>query len=309
MEFAVIQDVFVSNLLPILLTAGTGFVLGRTLSPDVKSASRLAFYIFSPCLVFVSLASVPIAGGEFTKLAVFSLTVSLIMGAVSFSCGRLLGVDRKVLASLVIASVLVNSGNYGLAATKFSFGDEALARAMVCFVFSTVITYTVGIFISSLGKFTVREALLKLLSVPAFYGLIAAGAVRYFHWKIPLFLDRSVGLLADASIPLMLVILGLQIAAARTWPRDRLFLISMASFLQLIVTPLIALLVTHWIGLNGLARQAAVLQASMPAAVVTTVLATEYDLDAHLVTGTVMITTVLSPLTLTPLITYLLAYG
>jgi malate permease and related proteins len=72
------------------------------------------------------------------------------------------------------------------------------------------------------------------------------------------------------------------------------------------VTPLVALLVARLLGLTGVARQAAVLQASMPAAVATTVLAVEYDLDAMLVSGVVVLTTVLSPLTLTPLIAYLL---
>jgi hypothetical protein len=73
------------------------------------------------------------------------------------------------------------------------------------------------------------------------------------------------------------------------------------------VTPLVALLLARWIGLSGMARQAAVLQASMPAAVVTTILAVEYELDATLVSGTVVLTTLLSPLTLTPLIAYLLS--
>ena len=158
-----------------------------------------------------------------------------------------------------------------------------------------------------MGKFSARQALSRLLTVPAFYGLIAAGIVRHADWHVPLFLDRSVTLLSDASIPLMLVVLGLQIAEARTWPRSRVVLISAASFLQLVVTPLVALLLARWIGLSGMARQAAVLQASMPAAVVTTILAVEYELDATLVSGTVVLTTLLSPLTLTPLIAYLLS--
>jgi hypothetical protein len=170
-----------------------------------------------------------------------------------------------------------------------------------------MITYTAGILIASMGKFSVRHALSRLLTVPAFYGLIAAGIVRHADWHVPLFLDRSVTLLSDASIPLMLVVLGLQIAEARTWPRSRVVLISAASFLQLVVTPLVALLLAQWIGLSGMARQAAVLQASMPAAVVTTILAVEYELDATLVSGTVVLTTLLSPLTLTPLIAYLLS--
>ncbi len=307
MHFAVIQDVFVNNLLPVLLCAATGFVLGRTLHPDIKTASRLAFYIFSPCLVFVSLERVKISGGEFGKLAIFTLGVSLIIGGLAYLFGRSLRAERHLLASLVVASMFVNSGNYGLAATKFAFGEAALARALVCFVFGTVIVYTLGILIASMGKFTALQALRELMLVPAFYGLIAAGIVRKADWHVPLFLDRSVSMLGDASIPLMLVILGLQIAEARAWPRNRVVLIGAAAFLQLIMSPLVALLMAHWMGLSGLTRQAAVLQASMPAAVVTTVLAVQYDLDSTLVSGTVVLSTLLSPLTLTPLIAYLLS--
>ena len=43
----------------------------------------------------------------------------------------------------------------------------------------------------------------------------------------------------------------------------------------------------------------------MPTAVITTILAVEYDLDAAFVTGAVVLSTLLSPLTLTPLIAYL----
>ncbi len=306
MTFTAIQGVFVNNLLPVLLTAATGFALGRKLHPEIKTASRLAFYIFSPCLVFVSLENVGLSGGEFAKLTIFSFAVSAVMAVAAFLCGKALQVDRKLLASLIVVSVLVNSGNYGLAATKFAFGDSALPRALVCFVASTVISYTAGILIASMGKMTAGEAFRKLLTVPAFYGLIAAGAVRYTNCPVPLFLSRSVTLLSDASIPLMLVILGMQIAEVRTVPRNRMLLIGAAAFLQLVMAPVIALMLSRSMGLSGVARQAGVLQASMPAAVVTTILAVEYELDATLVTGTVMLTTILSPLTLTPLIAYLI---
>lgn len=306
MDLAVARDVFVNNLLPILLAAGTGFALGRTLHPDIKTASRLAFYIFSPCLIFVSLVRAGIAGSEFGRLAIFTITVSAVVGLLSFLCGHLLGLGRQLLASLVVASVLSNSGNYGLAANRFAFGQEALARALVCFVFGTVVTYTAGIVIASMGKSSAPQAFRKLLMVPAFYALVAAAVFRNAGWQLPMFLDRSVTLLSEAAIPLMLVILGLQIAQSRGWPRSRARLIVAATLLQLVATPLVALFVAHWIGLSGPARQAAVLQTSMPAAVVTTVLAVEYDLDAPLVTGTVVFTTLLSPLTLTPIIAYLL---
>ena len=52
------------------------------------------------------------------------------------------------------------------------------------------------------------------------------------------------------------------------------------------------------LGLTGLARQVAIVGASMPAAVITTVLALEFDLDPSFATGAVFLSTLLSPFTL-----------
>jgi predicted permease len=291
--------------LPILLTAGVGFVFGRINRPDIKSVSRLAFHVFSPCLIFTSLTNIEISGSEFGSLALFTLTVSAIMGVLSFLCGRLFRADRQMIASLVVASMFVNSGNYGLAANKFAFGEAALGRAVVCFVFGTIILYSAGVLISSMGRLSAWHALRNLLSVPALYSLLAAFAVRQYNWQLPVFLVRTVTLLGDVAIPLMLVILGMQVAKQPILSRTRIMPIGVAVLLQLVAAPLIGLVLAPWIGLSGIARQAAILQAAMPAAIAATVLTVEYDLDAPLVNGTVMLTTILSPLTLTPLIAYL----
>ena len=151
MPVTIIRDAFVNNLLPVLLCAATGFVLGRTLHPDIKTTSRLAFYIFSPCLVFVSLERVEITGGELGQLVAFTFAMSCIIGALAYLVGLSLKANRHLIASLVVASMFVNSGNYGLAATKFAFGEDALARALVCFVFGTVVVYTLGVLIASMA--------------------------------------------------------------------------------------------------------------------------------------------------------------
>ena len=56
---------------------------------------------------------------------------------------------------------------------------------------------------------------------------------------------------------------------------------------------------------TGAAKQAAIIEASMPAAVMTTVLALEFNLDAEFSTSLVFVTTLLSPVTLVLLIAYL----
>jgi predicted permease len=71
------------------------------------------------------------------------------------------------------------------------------------------------------------------------------------------------------------------------------------------MAPLLALMLTSLLGLSDSARQAGVILSSMPVAVVTTILAVEFDVSPAFVTNAVFISTVLSPLTVTPLIAYL----
>jgi hypothetical protein len=297
--------IFVDNILPIFLCAGAGFVVGRRLKPELKTASRLAFYIFSPCLVFTSILHTELSGGEFGQLALFTLGVLGVMGLIALTTGAVMRLDRPTLAALIVASVFVNGGNYGLALNQFAFGQTGMARAVVYYVFSTLTVYTFGVVVASAGRKPIGHAFRQVLSVPAAYALLIAGGMKLTHLSLPLFLDRPVTLLSQAAIPVMLVILGLQMAEARTGPRARLGLIGVACFLQLVIAPLVGLGLAWALGLHGITRQAAVLEAAMPTAVITTILAVEYDLDAAFMTSTVILSTLLSPLTLTPLIAYL----
>ena len=58
-------------------------------------------------------------------------------------------------------------------------------------------------------------------------------------------------------------------------------------------------------GLKGAAREAGITEGGMPSAVMTTILAAEYNLEPSLITAIVFLTTIISPLTLTPLLYYL----
>ena len=62
------------------------------------------------------------------------------------------------------------------------------------------------------------------------------------------------------------------------------------------------LILAPFFGLTGMAFKAGVVESSMPTAVLATILATEYDAEPAFVTSAVFISTLLSPLTLTPLL-------
>jgi len=90
MQIADIFNIFVENLLPIFLTAGAGFAFGRIMRPDIKTASRLAFHVFSPCLIFHTLVRVGVAGSELRQLALFTFGIAAAMIALAYLAGKAL---------------------------------------------------------------------------------------------------------------------------------------------------------------------------------------------------------------------------
>jgi len=139
--------------------------------------------------------------------------------------------------------------------------------------------------------------------MPSLYGLALALLVRAVGRPIPEAIMRPVDLLSDAALPVMILVLGMQLERA-VWPA-RPGIVILAVGISLLVAPVVALGLTSLLGITGAARQSAVILSSMPVAVITTILALEFDLAPEFVTSAVFLSTIASPLTLAPLIAYL----
>ncbi|MCC7358217.1 MAG: AEC family transporter [Anaerolineales bacterium] len=302
---ALYWGIFYSNLVPTLLAAGAGYVLGRRLQPDVRSISRLTFYLFSPCLVFISLSQSNLAGPELAQVALVAWGTIVTVILTAFAIGRAAQLAAPTIAALATVSAFGNAGNFGLAVTRFAFGEVVLAPAAVFFAFSSVAVYTVGVAVASAGRRPWRDVLRHGLTLPTTYALVVAIIFEITRWPIPEPVTRATTLLSQGAIPVMLSLLGMQIAQVKSWPRSRLALVGVAALLQLLFSPLVATLLAGALGLAGPTRQAVILESAMPTAVIVTILSTEYDLDPALAGAAVLVTTLLSPLTLTPLIAYL----
>jgi predicted permease len=196
--------------------------------------------------------------------------------------------------------MLVNAGNYGLSLNELAFGQETLARALIYFVASATMTYTAGVFVASSGRASLKDTLRQMVRIPALYAVVAAFLLMYLNISLPEPVAQPVEWLARASIPSMLVALGIQMASVQRL--ERLPLVGLASVFRLVVGAVVILGLVALFRVDGPARQALVVEASMPTAVMTTILAVEYNLEPTFVTGTVVVSTLLSPLTLTALI-------
>jgi predicted permease len=286
-------SIFANDVLPIFVVAGVGFALARFLHADVRTLSRVTFNALSPCLVFHLLVTSSLGADDF---AVAVLGIGLVARLVTLP----FRLDRATTSAFLIVVMFSNSGNYGLPVVLFAFGPPALAQASVYFVVNAALTYTVGVFLASAGRRSVVDALSGVLRVPAIYGVVAAGIVMATGVRLPLAVMRPVELLSGAALPAMILVLGMQLERGERPARPAL--VGLAVLLSLVVMPLLALAASHVLGLEGAARQAAIVQSGMPSAVLTTILALEFDVAPAFVTACVTISTLVSPVTVTLLI-------
>ena len=303
MSFPTLVSTFANNILPIILLSGAGFALGKLLHIDPRSLGRVVFYVFSPVLLFDLLVQNQLNLTEAAVIVAFALCFILMIGVLTFLIGYFLKLERSALVAILITTMFANTGNYGLPLVSFAFGEQALSYAAIYFATTTLLFYTLGVFLASLGHMTFQEAILGMFKIPTMYAVLFAILINAFNVEIPVPVARAVELAAGGTIPLMLILLGVQLTQVELSGNQRALQLSVG--LRLVIAPLAALLFAALFGLQGSTRQAGVTQASMPSMVSATVLAAEYNLDAKLVTAVVFISTLLSPFTLTPLLVYL----
>jgi predicted permease len=294
---------FSNNLLPIFLAAGCGYLISKFLKVPPKPISQVTFYIFSPCLIFSLLTKSQLSGDDITRMVAFTVTLMTVLGIVAWLVGRALRLDRLLLVAVLVTTLFANSGNYGLSLTLFAFGEDALAHASLFFVTQAILVQTVGVVIVSLGSLSLKKSITNLFKVPGLYAVILALTFNYMGWQLPMFADRTVSLLGDAAIPVLMVLMGIQLEHSSLNGKPKALVTT--NVLRLMVSPALAIGLSVIFGLHGAARQAGVIEAATPTAVMTTILATQYNVKPSFVSTAVFTTTLLSPLTITPLLAYL----
>lgn len=292
--------IFFQNIVPILLIAALGYVVGRSKDIDPKPVGRVIFYIFSPALIFDSLAKNTVAASELVQIALVMVIFVALMMALGFAASRSAGASRLERAAVVLSAICPNNGNFGLPLIGFAFSEEVLARAVVVYVIVTFLNYTAGVFVATSGRRTLLESASDVLRVPTVYAAIAGFVVNSLDVTLPLVVQRPVSLLAQAAVPAMIVLLGLQLARVRDLSQMRL--VGLGAGLRLLASPLLAFALLALLQIQGPAVAAVMMQASMPVAVVTIIFATEFGLDVKQMSSTILITTLLSPVTLSLLI-------
>jgi predicted permease len=290
---------FLNNLFPIIAVAGVGFLIQRIFQLDPRPLSTIVFYALTPALILDLLLSSDFSGSEILRMAGLATLIVMILSLVVFVLGRVLKLSSSLTAGLILTVAFMNSGNYGLSLNSYALGTVGLAWASIYFITTALLNNSLGVYIASIGTLGAREGLLRMLSVPTLYAIVIGFIFLSLDFHLPEPLLLPIRSLSAATIPAMLLVLGMQISV--TGVPKNLRLISIAVALRLVLSPALAWFLTRTLGLPVVGAQAGILEAAMPAPVLATIISTEYNAEPDFVSAVVLVTTLLSPLSLTPI--------
>jgi len=309
-------------MIPIFMLVGTGVLLDRLFKLDLYTLSKLNFYIFLPTFIFRSLYEAAFTWDNL-EIVLCAITVVIANYIVAGIAGRAAHYDLQKIATLRNVTMFNNCGNMGVALAVFVFSNVpyvvdgqtpyvslSLLSVVSIMVIQTITSNTFGFYQAGMGRLTPRDALRVVFHMPLVYVVPISLLLKLAPFDLHgFFAYAPVSLFANAFVGVAMIALGVQIN--RTPMNFFRFDVIMASFLRLIVGPIIALIVTlvfiQFYGpFNPISAQSIVITYSVPSAINMALIAVEMKNNPEFATQCVMASTVLSALTMPIFI--LLAY-
>lgn len=281
---------------PVILVVGLGWFAGTRMSFDIATLSRLAFWVIGPLFVLDVFADAELDRDTVWRLAIGGLVAMAAGAALAFVIGKSLELGASRRSAAVMTSAYGNVGNAGLAICAFAFGDDAIPAAAVLMVVINATGILLGVSLASAQTLGIGAAVKRAALTPMTMAAAIALAMNTAGLSFPTSLDRTIGLVGGALIPVMLLTLGMQLAGDFSLSLDADF--GLVTVAKLVVVPVVAALVGRLLGLEGETLGVLVIQSSMPPAVFTAVVALEFDLEPERVTRIVLGTTLAALLTI-----------
>lgn len=301
-----------SAILPVLSIAGIGYVLARVKPIETDALATISIYVLLPALVFYSLSTSTIAGGTIVGFLLGTVVFTVGMAGLSEGVGRTVADSGGIIDGTVMTGVFPNSGNYGIPFMAFAFGAVGRSAAVLFLVGQSLVMYTLGVYVAARGSdVSYRVALNQILRLPLLYATVVALLARWLG-TVPATdttFMRTVELVGNAAIPVMILILGMELAyvgEVRSFAR-----VVPGATLKLLVAPVVAGAIALAFGLSGTIGRVFVLEAAMPTAVTPVALTIEFgsgtrgDEASEYIASAVLVTTLASVITLSMLLAFL----
>ncbi|SDN23694.1 hypothetical protein SAMN04487897_102242 [Paenibacillus sp. yr247] len=299
--------ILVNNIVPISIMIAIGVVMYRAFHLDIKTLSKLNFYVFSPALVFVKLYESEMNLHILLQVLLFFVLFFSLLFAIIEAIIRVKKMQRGVRIAMRNSVIFYNSANYALPLNQTVFGGNAytLSIQIVIMIMQTLLPNTYGIYTLNSHKSTWKATMKTILSLPVIYAIPVALVLRYFHLPVPQSIHLPLQYISNAFMATALLTLGVQLGSMKWEFHFSNVLVS--NILRLAAGPLLGFFVVWLLGIEGLTAKALILSCAVPTSLSSVLLAIEYENEPEFSSQTVFTSTLFSMFTI-PVVIYFLGF-
>jgi predicted permease len=295
--FSLFSQIVYVIIAPIFLLMGVGFIVQKRLGFDIRTLTRLNFWLFVPAFLFVRVLESSLSSRDIALVVLHFMILGAILFALTWQVARLIGAHKGLQRAMTSAVIFYNAGNYGVPAAQLAFGAAGIGVQAIVMMLQNTTNFTIGLGLhagakSGVGK---RDTLRAIWRLPMLQTLIVALLWRWSGQPIPHPLLTAVHYLSDGLVPIALVTLGAQMATLKSFRLDLPIVVTLV--LRLIIAPLLAFGLARLMQMPLALTQSLVVAASFPVAVNSALLAIEYDNEPDYSSAVVFYSTLLSVVT------------
>ncbi len=292
-----VVTIFFQVVLPVFLIFGAGFLLQRASMLDIRSISNLAIYILTPCLVFRTFYTSPL-NMDYLFMVIFSLVLMTVLISITKLYAKIRKLSVQDESGMILSTAFMNVGNYGTPIILFAYGQTAFDLAITFMVLQSIIMNIFGVYYAARGKASMTFAVKAIFKMPATYATVVALWLNVFSIPFPQPFFSTIDLVAEAAIPVVMLILGMQLAMIE-WKAFDWEKISVGVCIRMIFSPLLAYGITLFLPIDELLRNVLVVAAAMPSAATIVMYAVRFDAKPKLVSTITLVTTLVSLVSIT----------
>lgn len=271
--------------------------IGLLKEDDVETLNNIVLNIALPCMIFNALYTADVSLlPRLSILTVYMLITSLIVGVLTYLLLKSFGWDRRKIWSIVIVVVLGNTGFLGYPITHGIFGNQGMLRAVFCDISTSIIFVVISFILILIFDGEIKTAVKKILTFLPLWSIILGIIFNIFNIPITSVGSTVVEYLAGATIPLIMISLGLALKFESL--NNHFKEVSLASIIKLVIYPLIGLGVLSLLHITGFERTIGFVEATMSSAMLGLVIAITYKLDWELTSDCIFTTTLFSLITI-----------
>jgi predicted permease len=294
----------ISTIIPIFIIIFLGWLsrrIGVFSKEFINQSNGLVYHIAIPAMIFSSISKATLKT-QMNLAVIFICLISLLfITLIAWSTAVLLKTKKSSTGSFIQASFHCNIGYIGLAVAFYYLGDSGFVKAAIIGGFLMILQNILAVLVlqyhnpDNAGWPGTFDIIKKTMTNPVILSALAGIIFSLLDLKMPLIIDRTLGILKGMGLPLALMIIGASLSFEKLKPRFFNALIS--SGFKILITPAIGMVLFTIFSISPKDYLPGLILLASPTATVAYIMGNQIGGDSDLAAAAISISTIFSSVT------------